>query len=913
MHGRPLLIAFASLIAALLPSISFAKDGSEVTQIRSIEGITEYRLENGMQVLLFPDESKPTVTVNLTMFVGSRHEGYGESGMAHLLEHMLFKGTPDHPQVPKVLQERGASFNGTTWVDRTNYYETLPASEQNLEFALRLEADRMVNSFVRAEDLASEMTVVRNEFERGENSPQRILAQRVVSAAYEWHNYGKSTIGNRADIERVPIENLQAFYKKYYRPDNAMLVIAGNFDPDFAIEKIKEYFAPLDNPDTPLPQTYTEEPAQDGERTVLLRRTGEVALAAVAYHIPAGGNPSYPAIDVLESILTAAPSGRLYKKLVEPGRAADLSGVAFAWHDPGVMRIMAEIADAQDARDVLQTMLDVLEIDLVENPVTEAEVDRAKARLLKQRELTANNSTRIAVELSEWAAMGDWRLYFLYRDRLEKVTPADVTKVAQKYLIPSNRTAGLFLPTDEPVRTQIPHVEDLAESIGEYKGREVVKAGEKFDVSPANIESRTERVELAGGAKAVLLQKQNRGETVVFRLHLNYGNEQSLQNKAMPAELLPLLMTRGADGMTRQEIQDELDRLQAQLSASGTAGGATFTLQAKKDTLPDALKLLGRVLKSATLPDEEISVAKQAQISSFQSQLNDPQSLATTKVSRNLSSWPKGDPRYMPTLEEQIEMYEDVSRDGLVGLYESQLGGADAEVAVVGTFDRDATVEAVEEMLSGWKSDVPYHRLTDHVPENIAGGYDVIPTPDKKNAVYFSATAFPMTDTDPDYPAIVLGNYILGGGSLSSRLADRVRQKEGLSYGVGSGFSARAEDPRAVFYMYAITNPENVPKLRSVIDEELAALLEKGVTEDEVERAQSGYLERQSVSRANDGNLARILGNTLEYERTMDYYTKLEESLRGLTPQQVQAALKKHLDPSKLMLVVAGDLEDNDE
>src|SRR5260221_3588106 len=188
-------------------------------KIPSVEGITEYQLDNGLRVLLFPDNSRSKVTVNMTVLVGSRNEGYGETGMAHLLEHMVFKGTPNHPNVPRALQEHGAQFNGSTSNDRVNYFETLAATDENLEFAIALEADRLVNSYIKKEDLDSEMTVVRNEFERGENSPARVLSERISAAAYDWHNYGKSTIGNRSDIERVPIANLQAFYKKYYQPD----------------------------------------------------------------------------------------------------------------------------------------------------------------------------------------------------------------------------------------------------------------------------------------------------------------------------------------------------------------------------------------------------------------------------------------------------------------------------------------------------------------------------------------------------------------------------------------------------------------------------------------------------------------------------------------------------------------------
>src|SRR5688572_5768194 len=265
-------------LVALLPTV--VADGAP-QKVATVEGITEYRLENGLRVLLYRESSRPTVTVNLTVLVGSRHEGYGEAGMAHLLEHMLFKGTKDHPRIFQLLSERGAQFNGTTWTDRTNYFETLPASAENLEFMIALEADRMVNSPIKAEELASEFTVVRNEFERGENSPGRVLSQRMAGVAYEWHNYGKSTIGNRADIERVPVDSLRRFYKKYYQPDNAMVIVAGKFDEQKALAFASKYFGPIPKPERKLEPTYTEEPPQDGERVVTLRRVGETGIVAL--------------------------------------------------------------------------------------------------------------------------------------------------------------------------------------------------------------------------------------------------------------------------------------------------------------------------------------------------------------------------------------------------------------------------------------------------------------------------------------------------------------------------------------------------------------------------------------------------------------------------------------------------------
>ena len=274
-----------------------------------MEGITEYRLDNGLQVLLFPDNSKPKVTVNVTYMVGSRHEGAGETGMAHLLEHMLFKGTQKHNEIMGELSAHGNDFNGSTSWDRTNYFETVPGTDANLHWALEMEADRMVNSRVAKSDLDTEMTVVRNEFERGENSPDGVLEERVLSTAYLWHAYGRSPIGTLSDIEKVPIEKLQAFYRNYYQPDNAMLLVAGKFDPAKTLGWITELFGAIPKPTRKLQPTYTEEPTQDGEREVVLRRVGDHQSVMMAFHVPAGSHPDSPALDVLSAILVGSAFG----------------------------------------------------------------------------------------------------------------------------------------------------------------------------------------------------------------------------------------------------------------------------------------------------------------------------------------------------------------------------------------------------------------------------------------------------------------------------------------------------------------------------------------------------------------------------------------------------------------------------
>src|SRR5438046_2819753 len=337
-------------------------------KVVSLEGVTEYPLANGLRLLTLPDPGIDTATVHITYLVGSRHEGYGEKGMAHLLEHLLFKGSARHPNIKEEFTRRGARWNGTTSNDRTTYFETFAANDDNLAWAIEMEADRMVNSFVSRQHLDSEMSVVRNEFELGENNPGSVLFERMQQAAYPWHNYGNPIIGMRSDIERVPIDRLQAFYRTWYQPDNAVLIVAGRFDEGRALELVARHFGALPRPSRPLPALYTEEPTQDGERTVILRRSGDNPLVALMYRVPAGAHPDYAAVDVLTNVLGDTPSGRLHRALVQKGLASSVWGSERSLHDPGYVYFRAardKSASLDKARDALIQAVESLRKDRI--------------------------------------------------------------------------------------------------------------------------------------------------------------------------------------------------------------------------------------------------------------------------------------------------------------------------------------------------------------------------------------------------------------------------------------------------------------------------------------------------------------------------------------------------------------------
>lgn len=879
-----------------------------VTKVTSVEGITEYKLDNGLRVLMFPDPSKDTVTVNMTYLVGSRHENYGETGMAHLLEHLVFKGSPKHPNIPQELTAHGARPNGSTWVDRTNYFETFAATDENLRWALDLEADRMVNSFIAKKDLDSEMTVVRNEFEMGENSPQGVLIKRVLAAAYDWHNYGKSTIGSKADLENVPIDRLQAFYKRYYQPDNAILTVAGKIDEPKTLALVHEYFAAVPKPDRKLQPTYTLEPVQDGERLVSVRRVGDVQAVMAAYHLPDGGHPDMGPINVLTEIMRSQPNGRLYKALVESKKASSAFAFQFTLKEPGLALFAAMVRKEDNLDEATKTLLSVVE-EFASKPPTKEETDRAKTDLLKNYELALRNSTEIGLTLSEPAAAGDWRLWFLTRDRVKDVKPEDVQRVAKAYLKMSNRTTGLFHPTDNPDRAEIPPPTDLAAALKEYKGGEVMAAGEAFDPSIANVRKRLTTSTLPAGMKIAFVTKKTRGNIVQAQVSLHFGTVESLKGTSTASQLTASMLNRGTAKHTRQQLNDELSRLKARANPFPIGpGGVRFNIETVSANLPEVLKLVGEMLREPSFPENEFETLKRQQIAQFEQFKREPQAVAGIALEQHLSPYAKDDPRYVQSFDERVESLNKITLDEVKSFYKKFYGASNSELVVVGEFEPESIQTIARTLFGDWKSPAPHQRIrpTYHA---VAVANKMFETPDKANAMLVTGQNLKLSDEHADYPALVLANYMLGGGFLNSRLPARIRQKEGLSYGVGSQFNASPKDDVAQFGGYAIAAPQNVPKVEAAFKEEIAKALKEGFAEQEIAEAKKGWLQGRNVSRANDNELASTLSGILYLDRTLDFQEKLEASIGALKADEIVAAMRRHIDPAQLSFIKAGDFK----
>jgi zinc protease len=504
--------------------------------------------------------------------------------------------------------------------------------------------------------------------------------------------------------------------------------------------------------------------------------------------------------------------------------------------------------------------------------------------------------------------MGDWRLMFLHRDRLRAVKTADVQRVWAHYFKASNRTAGLFIPTAAPERADMPASPDVAALVKDYKGDAAKEVGEEFDPSVANIESRTQRKKLPGGIDLALLPKKTRGGQVFVGLTLRFGDVKSLANLGDIPEMTTEMLMRGSARHTRQQIQDELDRLKANVSLNTWGSGVYAGVETTRENLPAVMTLLAEVLRQPAFDAKEFEQLRSERIAGLEEQRSDPSSIAVTAFQKLLKPYPKGDIRYVDSVDEGVANIKAVTRDGVQRFHRDFFSAQSAQVAAVGDFDAAALEAQVTQLFGGWKAPKTFTNVpADYFP--VKPQQQTFETPDKAQAFYVAGMNLQIRDDDPDYPALAFGNYMLGGGFLNSRLFSRIRIKDGLSYGVGSRLSADSIDKSGSFLTFALYAPQNLAKLEQAMKEEFERALKEGFTAEEVAAAKSGFQQSRSVGRAQDSSLVGTLGNYLFIGRTLQWDADFEKKVLALEPEQIRAAMNKYIKPDQFVIMKAGDFK----
>jgi len=888
------------------------------TRVRAEGGITEYRLEaNGLQVLLDPDRSAPVCTLMVTYHVGSRNEVTGTTGATHLLEHMMFKGSRAYNRdlgtgFDTLLDRLGASNNATTWLDRTNYFEDLPSG--HLELALQLESDRMRGLLLRESDRRPEMTVVRNEYERGENDPVEALDKAITAAAFVASPYHHPTIGWRSDIERVPIEKLREFYDTYYWPNNATVTVIGDFDPAAALRLIARYYGPIPRSPHPIPQVYTEEPPQEGPRRVIVRRPGELGVVGLAYKVPGALDPDHAPLQILADILADGRTSRFYRALTDHNLTVSVDASPGFTRDGTLLTIYAQLAPGAGPAAVESALLAEIE-RLKGQGVSAAEVNRA---INKERAATAyarDGSSAIAAQINEDIAVGDWTAYFTDPARIAAVTAADVQRVARRYLVEDGSTTGWFVPTGDPAaggggaggaegparaaalrRSPARPPADARTAAGAG-----VTGGMNAGGPSAKIAPRAASWSIAGGTLVAV--KTSLRDVVTIAGSFPAGECFNPPGNGAIADLTAGILDRGTTAHDPQALAQALEDVGASIQFSVDAENVAFSAKCLRSDLPVVVRLLAEQLRTPAFDPTEFAKLKTQLIGAYREKMGQTTFRAEHALARAL--FPPGHPNRPPSDESYLADLGKATLAEVRAFHAAHYGPRDLICVAVG--DLDGTLAARwSEALSGWQGGSVRPRPAAAPPLG-AGRTERIVLPGKSSVSVAIGQATGLRFGAPDRLALDLATEIFGGGYFSSRLLATVRNQEGLTYGI----YARMADDTYVdgdWRIAATFAPELLDRGLAATNRELARFCRDGVTPAEVALFQTAVAGSYELSLGTSEGLARELRLTLERGLPLAWIDDYPAALAALTPAQVNAAVHRYLNRDRMVTILAGSL-----
>ena len=904
-----LLLSALNLHASPVPVAGFA-------HVKTVGSIDEYRLEsNGLQVLLLPEHSSPTLTFMVTYRVGSKNEVTGSTGATHILEHMMFKGTTQRDRskgnnVDQLLERTGARYNATTWLDRTNYYENL--GSEHLASAIDMEADRMRNLLLRDEDRRPEMTVVRNEFERGENSPVQALYKEIYQAAFVAHPYHHSTIGHRSDIEKVSIERLREFYDTFYWPDNATVTIIGDFDPAQALALVKKSFGVYPRAPKPIPVVYTEEPVQTGARRVQVKRAGQLGVVALAHKITAATHPDYAALSLLSAILTDGKNSRLYRALTDKNLSTGIDADAGFNSDPTLHLIFAPLAPGATHEEVERILLQEIE-KLKKDGVSEAELKAAIAKTLADAAFKRDGSFAVAGNLNECIAVGDWSLFYTLDQAMAKVTVADIKRVANAYLNEDQSTTGWFVPTasggagaapsaagkgsraNGPNYYRSPDIEPLAQSATAPGG-----AGATGEAS-SKIAPQVRRLKVAGIDLIALPSGVK--DVVTMRASLPAGKALAGSGNAAIPTLTGMMLDQGTLKQDKFAIAEKLEAVGASISFSVGTDLLDISAKSLKKDAPLVVSLIAEQLRLPAFTAEEFAKAKKQYAGSLKRRLENTDFRAADAFSRAV--YPSGHPNRNPDPQALMAAIETAKLEDVIAFHRSVYGPAQMTLVMVGDLDLPTLEAELGKSFSGWqgggqllRAEAPAFPATPLVQEVMIA--------DKTSVSVLLGQSSGLRYNDPDYQAFRLATAIFGSG-FTGRLMANVRDKEGLTYDVGARLGndmVNAGD----WKINASFAPALLDKGMASIQRQLTLWYESGTTADEIAARKSSLIGSFKVDLATSDGMAGALLNAVNRGYDLNWLDDFPVKIMALTDEQVNAAIKKYLKPGAMVLVKAGTL-----
>ena len=865
--------------------------------VKESGGIKEYKMtSNNLRVLLKKDKSAPVATFMVTYEVGSRNEAIGYTGSTHLLEHLMFKGsrkfnTTKGNSVFQTLQSLGARMNATTWLDRTNYFAVLPS--EHLESLIEIEADRMRSAWIKEEDRQSEMTVVRNEFERGQNSPSGVLDEHIWATAYHAHPYHHSTIGWKEDIENVSIERLKEFYDTFYWPNNATAIAIGDFEEKDALAMIKKHFGKIRKSTKPIPEVYTAEPEQEGIRTVTLKRAGQQGIVGVAHKTPSATNKDAAAFMVLSSILSSGKNSRFYKNITDKGLTTSIYIWDSLFKDPGLFTVYANLSP--DVKHKTVESLIIQEYEKIKTDgVTEAEVKKAQAQLVAAMKFSQDGSYAIASGLNEAIASGDWTLYTTYSEKIKNVTKEDVQRVVVEYFKEDLSTIGYFIPKNKGAQGE--------RAITSAKELEKIKKKYITGVEEESLSSKIVQSEPISGVRLFSLQ---RGSGVVTMQGSFLGGDVYSNENRRVSDMVASMLDQGTKNMSKFEISEKLESVGARLNFFNGQARVGFSGKFLEEDTEMVFEIMADQIKNPLFSEQELEKVKKRAIAGYK---RSKESTRGNAMNNMLEAFYGKDHQNSPTNPDQaIEDIKNITAQNLEEYHRKNYGTGSMVIVVVGDIKHQELEKMVKESFGGWKKSPLNTKQEERVASKKAGKV-YLTMQDKTSTDFLVGTALEIDRYHPDYLPLYLGTHTLGG-NFSARLMQTVRVKEGLTYGINSSLSGFGNGNDGYWMVGGTFAPQLLSKGESSTLREIKLWLEKGITQKELDVTKSTLTGGFQVGFDTTGGLASGILSAVVTHNSLEYLDSYPEQVKKITLDQVNEAIKKYITLDGLYRVAAGSID----
>ncbi len=911
-------IILVLLIVLLSTNSSFSNENKMKAQIKYItelNGTKEYKLPNGLKVLLKPNHSIPLVTFSVWYKVGSRNEKKGIYGLAHFLEHMMFKGTKKYKkgQISEIIQKHGGVFNAFTSSDGTAYYETI--SPKYLEKVIEIESDRMKNSSFDEGELNLERNVVLSELEGDLNNPATHLDHKLRQVAYEISPYKHPTIGYEEDIKNINSKIMRDFYKKFYNPCNATIILVGDFNENYALTLIKKYLGQIKNDSLCEYESIPRDDLQKREKKFKVERPGTFKLLEIAYHIPDVKNSDIYPLNIIEEILIRGKKSPLDKALVEKGLATEIYGGAEANTDPGLFYILVSLTPKATHKKVETIIINEIN-KLIKNPPSNEEITAAKNRLKAQYFFNLDGTYAQALNIGYFEIINNWKQSSKWIEEISKVTQEDVLNALKNYFQKSNRTIGYFIPKLRKGEKYEPTPLSLSKTQHYTKTPTASKT-----TAPSKTQSPINYVDykkfkykksiLSDGSELLLYKNIDLPITYITGI-IKGGSSLVPKENEWYCELISRTLEKGSKKYTKEQIESILDSTGSTIQFSCDNELFKFSIVSLNDNLIKTIELLSDILMNPVFPKEEVINEKNKLIAETIELKDNTAEISRRKLSQII--YQTDHPYYQNDLEKELNLLKKINTDKLPEIHEKIIKNNKAIISFITKLDEkdlDQAIKTLEDRISDKKIKIdPQVNIPDTSLRDTPKTETVF-LRGKYQSDVFLGHAGDITRNDPDFYKILVANYILGGSSLASRLSKTIRDNEGLVYTIYSYVSATLGKGEIAIYFGS--NNDNVNKAIELIKKEVKDFVKSGITEDELRTAKNSLIDSFI---ARNLSTYRDISNTLVtikfYGLGDNYINDYPKIINSLKLSEINSAIKKHFFPDKLNIAIAGEYKKED-